>query len=198
MIFTLVVDDFVIKFHNKCHAEHLFKALCTKYEISVYWTGNHYCRSTIDWNYDKAYVDISMPDYVQEALQYFQHPSPTKPEHAAHSWTTPDYGSKVQYSLPSSTLPILDKKGIKSIKSISGTFLYYTRSIDACILPALNEISASQAQPTEDTNKKYTMLMYYAHTYPDAVIRYHASNMRLHIDSDAEPTLSCPTQEAVG
>ena len=29
------------------------------------------------------------------------------------------------------------------------------------------------------------MLMNYAHTYPDAKIRYHASDMCLHIDSDA-------------
>ena len=30
------------------------------------------------------------------------------------------------------------------------------------------------------------MLMDYAHTYPNATIRYHASDMYLHIDSDAE------------
>ena len=29
------------------------------------------------------------------------------------------------------------------------------------------------------------MLMDYAHTYPNATIRYHASDMCLHIDSDA-------------
>ena len=68
MLFTSAVDDFGIKFYKKFHAKHLFKALCMKYEISVDWTGNHYYGLTIHWHYDKAYVDISMSGYVQEAL----------------------------------------------------------------------------------------------------------------------------------
>ena len=53
------------------------------------------------------------------------------------------------------------------------------------MLPAINEISASQPQPTEDTNDKAQMLMDYANTYPSATIRYKASDMQLHVDSDA-------------
>ena len=62
MLFTLAVDDLGIKFFNKYHAEHLYKALHTKYEISVDWTGSHYCGLAIDWYYDKAYVDISIQE----------------------------------------------------------------------------------------------------------------------------------------
>ena len=83
------------------------------------------------------------------------------------------------------TLTILDKKEAKRIQSISRTSLYYTRSTNACMLPAINEISASQAQPIEYTNKRCTILMDYNHTYPNAVIHYHVIDMRLHIDSDA-------------
>ena len=126
-----------------------------------------------------------MPGYVQEALQRFQHPAPSQLQHEPHSWTTPAYGSKVQYTLQPSTLPILNKKSTRRIRSINGTFLYYARSIDACILPEINEISTSQAKPTEDTNKKYTMLMNYTHSYPNTVICYHASDTRMHIDSNA-------------
>ena len=53
------------------------------------------------------------------------------------------------------------------------------------MLPTINEISSQQAHPAEETNAKTKMLMDYAHTYPDAKIRYHASNMQLYIDSDA-------------
>ena len=60
--------------------------------------------------------------------------------------------------------------------------MYYARSIDACMLPDINKISA---YPTEDTNKKCTILMAYTHSYPNAVIRYYASDMRLYIYSDA-------------
>ena len=91
----------------------------------------------------------------------------------------------MQYALPESTLAILDKAGIKRIQSINRTFLYYVRAVDPCMLPAINEISSQHANPTEETNAKAQMLMDYAHTYPDATIRYHASNMQLYMDSDA-------------
>ena len=82
MLFTLAVDDFGIQFCNKWHAKHLFKALCKKYEISEDWTGSHYCGLTVQWHYEKVYVDISIPEYAQASLQRFQHPAPSKPQHA--------------------------------------------------------------------------------------------------------------------
>ena len=53
------------------------------------------------------------------------------------------------------------------------------------MLPALNDTSSQQAQPTENTRAKTQKLMDYAATYPDAYIRYYASDMILHVDSDA-------------
>ena len=76
ILLTLAVDNFGIKCYNKCQVDHLFKALRTKYEISVDWTGCNYCGLTIQWQDDKEYVDIYMPGYVQAVLQSFQHPVP--------------------------------------------------------------------------------------------------------------------------
>ena len=86
---------------------------------------------------------------------------------------------------PTSAAPLLDKHGTTRIQSISGTFLYYGRACDPCILPALNELASEQASPTTDTIAKSDMLMDYLHTYPNAVIRYYASDMILKITSDA-------------
>ena len=63
--------------------------------------------------------------------------------------------------------------------------MYYARAVDNTILPALNDISFMQANPTENTNKKIPMLLDYLNTYKDAKIRFYRSNMQLHIDSDA-------------
>ena len=52
------------------------------------------------------------------------------------------------------------------------------------MLPALNEISASQAKPTIHTKIDTDVLLNYAHTYPNAKICYHAINMILHVESD--------------
>ncbi|KAI2492390.1 Reverse transcriptase (RNA-dependent DNA polymerase) [Fragilaria crotonensis] len=81
--------------------------------------------------------------------------------------------------------PLLDKLGIKRVQQISGLFLYYSRGCDPTIIVALNEISNSQAAPTEHTNKACDMLLDYLSTHPDATIRYHASDMVLAVCSDA-------------
>ena len=80
---------------------------------------------------------------------------------------------------------MLDKKEIKWVQRVVGICLYYSCSIDNTILPALNDISASQSKSTENTNKMTTMLLDYMFTYPNAKIRYIASYMMLHVNSDA-------------
>ena len=57
--------------------------------------------------------------------------------------------------------------------------------MDHKILPALSNIYSEQAQHTQNTKHKTQRLMDYVHTYPDAYIRFHASDMILNIDSDA-------------
>ena len=48
-----------------------------------------------------------------------------------------------------------------------------------------NEISSQQSTHTKETYNKFDILLEYCVTHPDAPIRYHASEMYLHIDSDA-------------
>jgi endonuclease I len=79
MQFTLVVDDFGIKYIGQEHPEHLLNALKEHYEVSVDYNGELYCGITLEWNYDKCYVDISMPGYVEKQLLKYKHPRPAKP-----------------------------------------------------------------------------------------------------------------------
>ena len=53
------------------------------------------------------------------------------------------------------------------------------------MLVALNSIASAQAQGTEATLKACLRLLNYAATHPDAIIRFHASDMVVHTDSDA-------------
>ena len=66
-----------------------------------------------------------------------------------------------------------------------GTFLYYACAVDPTILVALNSIAAEQANSTEATAKSFTQMFNYAATHPEAIMRYHASDMNLDIHSDA-------------
>ncbi|KAL7447610.1 hypothetical protein ACHAXS_000009 [Conticribra weissflogii] len=63
--FTLVVDDFGIKYVNKKDAKHLLNALKDHYKVEVDWTGELYCGITLAWNYKDRYVDISLPGYIK-------------------------------------------------------------------------------------------------------------------------------------
>jgi hypothetical protein len=183
--FALCVGDFGVKYYSKEDALHLVNALKDHYKITIDWKGELYCGLTLDWHYDKEFVDVSMPGYVARALTKFAHPTPDKPQHAPHEWTAPICGRKTaQQPTPDPIEPILDTKGTTRIQSVSGTFLYYS-NINYCIKPALNEISGQQAKPTKLTAVKCDMLMDYLHTYPHAVLRFHASNMIVNIESDA-------------
>ena len=78
----------------------------------------------------------------------------------------------------------IDKKITNRIQSIVGTLLYYARSVDPTMFPAINEISRFQSKPTRDTKEKAAMLLYFAATDPNEVICYKASDMVIHVDSD--------------
>ena len=38
------------------------------YNMEEDWKGKLYCGITLNWNYDKGYVDISMPNHVPKKL----------------------------------------------------------------------------------------------------------------------------------
>ena len=64
--FTLVVDDFGVKYVGKEHVDHLIAALKQTYNLKEDWNGELYCDITIKWNYKENYLDISMPNYVRK------------------------------------------------------------------------------------------------------------------------------------
>ena len=66
--FTIVVGDFGIKYVAEENAKHLLGVLKEFYKMEEDWTGSLYCGITLDWNYEKQYVDISMPNYVPKQL----------------------------------------------------------------------------------------------------------------------------------
>jgi hypothetical protein len=49
--FSLVVDDFGVKYVGKEHAEHLIKCLKEKYKLTKDWAGDLYCGIALKWNY---------------------------------------------------------------------------------------------------------------------------------------------------
>jgi hypothetical protein len=183
--FTLVVDDFGVHYVGQQHAEHLVATLQSLYTITVDWTGSLYCGLTLDWNYANRTVDVSMPGYVARAIQTLQHPHPTRAQHAPHAWNAPAYGAKIQYADETDTSPALSKTALTRLQQIIGIFLYYARAIDSTMLVALGTLASAQTKGTEATTIATTQLLNYCATHPDAILRYSASAMALHVHSDA-------------
>ena len=185
--FCLCVDDFGIKYYSKADAQHLLDAIGKNYRYTTDWAGHNYCGLTYDWDYSQGHVDVSMPGYLEKALQRLQYKQKVSPQYSPHAHIPIQYATKNtrQYATAPDTSPLLNPIETKYIQSVTGSFLYYGCVLDFTILPALNEIASAQAQPTEKTKQQAQQLMDYLATYPKAYIRYHASDMILNIDSDA-------------
>jgi hypothetical protein len=80
--FTLVVNDFGVKYVGKEHALHLKSVLESYYPLSTDWTGNRYIGIHLDWDYNNRKVHLSMPGYKAKALKQFQHKMPNEPQHS--------------------------------------------------------------------------------------------------------------------
>ena len=82
--FTLVVDDFGIKYINTCDWEHLLHVLKLKYNITSDISSSLYCNLKLVWDYKKCHVDVSMPDYVKKALVKYSHITSSRPQHSPY------------------------------------------------------------------------------------------------------------------
>jgi hypothetical protein len=184
ILFTLVVDDFAVKYVSKEHAEHLRNALLQTYELTTDWTATVYSGMTLNWDYDKRTCNISMPGYVSNVLSKFQHDSPKHPQHTPSQYVTPVYGAKTQYATKDETPPLAAQQCL-TIQKVAGSVLYYARAVDPTVLVPINDIATEHTKETEKTQAPTNKLLDYLATHPDAAIRYHASDMILHIHSDA-------------
>jgi hypothetical protein len=182
--FTLVVDDFTVKYVGKQHVEHLRNALLRTYELTTDWTETVYSDMTLKWDYNKRTCDISMPGYVSNVLSKFQHNSPKHPQHTPSRYVSPVYGAKTQYATKDETPPLTAQQCL-TIQKITGSVLYYARAVDPTVLMPLNDIVTEQTKATEKMKATTNQMLDYLATHPDATTPYHASDMILNIHSDA-------------
>ena len=162
--FTLVVDDFGVKYINKENALHLINALKDEYEIKTDWKGQLYCGISLDWNYEQGFVDTKMPGYAMKQIKKYKH----KLQKRRNTPLQPlprKYGKAAQEPIPEDTSKPLNEKDKKIIEQVVGSFLFYRRAVDPLILHALNTIANNQNNPTEKkhSNKSVTSLTTWRH-----------------------------------
>jgi hypothetical protein len=72
-------------------------------EIKEDWDGNQYLGITLNWDYKKREVHLSMPGYVKKALAWFEHTPPTQTQNQLHKRIIPTSRATVQYAKNDST-----------------------------------------------------------------------------------------------
>ncbi len=144
ILFTLVVDNFGVKYVGEEHINHLIKCIKSKYKLTKDWVGDLYCGIKLNWDYITPTLDISMPGYIKKLLQKYEHRVPSKPQHCPYYPASKQYGAKAKAHLPIVISPKLLPDKVKQIQRIAGSILYYARAVDITVLMALSSIVIKQ------------------------------------------------------
>ena len=182
--FTLVVDDFLIKYSDRKDADHLLTVLRELYTITTeFGVTQKYVGITLHHNRTQRYIDMSIPGYVQKAIQRFQRPN-LKGADSPIIYVPPNYGKHQQeVPLDEPSVPLTAAETLE-LQEIVGVFLFYARAVDPTMLTAINKIASRQAKPTSLIKKEVERFLQYANKWPDATMRIRASNMKLVCHSD--------------
>jgi hypothetical protein len=146
--FSLVVDDFGIKYEGLSNAHHIMNALKKHYTVSKDLTGGLYCGITLHWDYLLKHVDLSMTEYITWMLQKCQHPPAKRPQYSPHIWIEPIYGQHMKYvPLPDDSVSA-SAANITRAQGILGTLLtMLTLWISSSLCPSVPLRPASTLTP---------------------------------------------------
>jgi hypothetical protein len=196
--FSLVVDDFGVKYEGLANVHHLINALEQHYTVSKDWTGGLHCGITLHWDYLLQHVDLSMPRYITSMLHKYQHPPSKRPQYAPHIWTEPAYGQRIQYATLPDDSAAYSATDITRAQGIVGALLYYARSVDPTLIMPLSTNASHLSTATAATIDADSHLLDYCSTKPHVNIRYYASDMQMKIHSDASYLSEPNTKSRIG
>ena len=186
IVFSLVVDDFGIRYTDKKDAQDLIDHLNKQYTCTVDWDGAIFLGMNLEWDYINRTVTITMPGYVKKAIIRFEHIASFLHQYSPHPYTAPKYGAKVQYADIIAADPNLTPEQKKFVQQVVGVFLFYGRTIDSTMLAAIGSIACALSTATwADLKQRVQHFLDYANSNPDAALIYKASDMHLWIHTDA-------------
>ena len=183
--FTLVVDDFLIKYKDVEHSKHFIRSLSELYTVTTQMGNTQkYIGITMIYNRAKRFIHWCMPGYIEKALKRFGRFN-LKGADSPCVYIPPQYGKHTHDVLPDPPSEPLSPAQIKELQEIIGVFLFYARAVDPTMITPLSKIASKQAQPTTLLLPEIDRFLQYASKYPNAGQRIRASKMVLLTNSDA-------------
>ena len=126
-----------------------------------------------------------MPGYIKKKLHEYGHVVPNRIQSCPYAPEPKQFGATAQAPGPPRNTPKLNDAGIKRVKKIVGSILYYARAVDMTVLMALSYIAIDQTKATDRTLERCIQLLDYLASNNLAKVRFHASDMIMNIHSDA-------------
>ena len=120
--FTLVVDDFGVKYEGREHVEHLLAALENDCTIENDWEGKLYCGIELNWNYEDGWVDTEMSTYVSNQLTCYNHPHPKRFQRTPYATAPTIFGRGAQDLPEPDCSPLLDAMGKLRVQQVVWSF----------------------------------------------------------------------------
>ena len=152
IIFSLVIDNFGMKYVDRYNAGHIIAALKNEYKISEDFTGGLYCGITLECNsyneQTKIYVDISMPGYINKKLNQYQHEMSPKTQHSSYLSSPKKYDKLSQEPILLDEYPNVRPDSITRFQKTVGSIFYYAQSIDPTMFMSLSILSSEQSKST--------------------------------------------------
>lgn len=183
VVFSLVVDDFFIKYRTREAAEPLLVALKKLYTITTDEEAEKYLGLTIDWDKGRS-VSLSLPGYISQLIASIGWSSPLR----AHAPACVAELSKQTYSRGPQQAEVdssakLDAKDTHFVQTVLGALLYYARAVDSTMLTAINHVATTGF--TQKALAATNHLLVYAQTYSTAHVRFLACDMIARAQCDA-------------
>ena len=182
--FTLVVDDFGVKYMREADADDLIHCLQLYYEITIKKIPTKYLGLTIAVDKTAREVRMSAPGMIAKALKQFA-PFSTAVARSPAVYVPPRFGSAAQKPATPDISPLLTADEHHRLQCLAGVLLYYCLAIDSTGLPAVTAIESALAHATQLTQRAADRLLAYFRNYPDNILVLKACNMRLHLQSDS-------------
>ena len=148
------MDDFCVKIVNETDVNHLIQTLKQDYEIEENWEGTRYLGSTLDWDYKKREVHLSMPP-ASDTL----------------------YPNNFNINLTSILFPLTNDATNLLLKEEKK---YIQQTVESIMLTALGSIASTQAESTEETMANVKLFLDYAASHQDTILTYQASDRSHH------------------
>jgi hypothetical protein len=125
--FSLVVNDFRVKYVGKENTQHLLDTVMHYYKCSRNWKGKQYCGLTLKWDYKGKKFHVLLPGYVTKALTRFRYLPPVKSQDQPYPHAKPNYGVKTQHAMAEDTTPYP-----RSVRSFPFPCMWSRRRLITC------------------------------------------------------------------